>query len=72
MALDEKIMNMILDRKVPLGDILDLCPRFKKKVLKKWMLKIGKEIKELEEEAPCNMAQPKELPRGMTMWQRSI
>lgn len=42
MDLDGKITNMILDKKVPLGSILDLCPWFKKKILKTWMAKLEK------------------------------
>lgn len=37
MDLNKEIMNMMLDMEVPLGSILDLCPQFKKKVLKGWM-----------------------------------
>ena len=53
---------MMLDKKVPLGSISGLCPHFKKKVLKKWMENLGKEMEELEEEAPCTLAQLEELP----------
>lgn len=58
-------MNRMMDIQIPLGRILDLCPQFKKKVLKVWVARLGMEIEVIEDVAPCNMTQPKELP---TSW----
>lgn len=57
------VMNTLMDHKVPVKSILDLCPRFKKKILKAWAVELNQEIKEMEEEAEYNMAQPEETPR---------
>ena len=56
-------MSMLLDNKVPLNNMLDLCPRFKKKVLKAWAAELSQEIEGMEDEVECNITQPEDVPR---------
>lgn len=59
----EVMRNILMDHKVLVKSILDLCPRFKEKVLKAWVAELNQEIKEMEGEAKCNMAQREEALR---------
>ena len=61
--MKELAIEALLDHKVPLKSILDLCPRFKEKVFKNWAEEINQKVKGLQREAECRMAQPEELPR---------
>ena len=69
--MNELAIEALMDHKVPLRSILDLCPRFKEKVFKNWAEEINQKVKGLQCEVECHMTQPEE-PRepGMTMWQK--
>ena len=61
--MKELAIEALLDHKVPLKSILDLCPWFKEKVFKNWAEEINQKVKGLQSKAKCCMAQPDELPR---------
>ena len=61
--MKELAIEALLDHKVPLKSILDLCPRFKEKVFKNWAEEINEKVKGLQGEAECHMAQAEEPPR---------
>ena len=57
------IMEMLLEHKIPLKAILNLCPRFKEKVLRKWRAELNEELGEGKEEIPCSMASAEDATR---------
>ena len=60
---NEQAVEMLLDQKISLKNILDLCPRFKEKIQKKWMARMGQQLEESRDEVLCSMAQPEEATR---------
>ena len=54
---------MFLKQKVPLERILDLCPRFKAKILRKEIRDLNAKLKATIEGATCNMVQSIDLPK---------
>ena len=61
--MNELAIEALMDHKVPLKSILDLCPRFKEKVLKNWAEELNQKVKGLQDETECCMTQPEEPPR---------
>ena len=61
--MNELAIEALMDHKVPLRSILDLCLRFNKKVFKNWAEEINQKVKGLQCEAECHMTQPEEPPR---------
>ena len=61
--MNELAIEALMDHKVPLRSILDLCPRFKEKVFKNWAEELNQKVKGLQGKAECHMTQPEEPPR---------
>ena len=61
--MNKLAIEALMDHKVPLRSILDLCPWFKEKVFKNWAEEINQKVKGLQSEAECRMTQPEEPPR---------
>lgn len=53
-------MEMMLNHQISIRDILDLCPRFKEGVLRKWIAGLNTELEETNDETSCKITQPKE------------
>lgn len=54
-------MEMMLNHQISIRDLLDLCPRIKERVLKKWIAGLNMELKEINDKASCKMTQPEEV-----------
>ena len=61
--MNELAIKALMDHKVPLKSILDLCPRFKEKVFRNWAEELNQKVKGLHDEDECCMTQPEEPPR---------
>ena len=62
--MNELPIEALMDHKVPLRSILDLCPQFKEKAFKNWAEELNQKVKGLQGEAECHMThQPEEPPR---------
>ena len=70
--MKELAIEALMDHKVPLKSILDLCPRFKEKVFKNWAEEINQKVngncKVKPNVAWLNQKNPQ--GPGMTMWQK--